>query len=114
MNHSTVVTLTAVALAAWPMLAFGADKAPDLKGKWTGKTYSIVAGSGGFSASAPVGSLPSAPITVGEYTLELDPIVAFGYLLLTVDMSTKKPKLTISFRSNAQGVTHDSIALKLT
>jgi hypothetical protein len=74
----------------------------------------IVAGSGGFSASTPVGGLPNAPITVGEYTLELDPIVAFGYLLLTVDMSTKKPKLTISFRSNAQGVIHDSIALKLT
>lgn len=51
---------------------------------------------------------------MGEYTLEIDPIVAFGYLLLTVDMSTKKPKLTISFRSNAQGVTHDSITLKLT
>jgi hypothetical protein len=52
MNHSTVVTLTAVALAAWPMLAFGADKAPDLKGKWTGKTYSIVAGSGGHWPSS--------------------------------------------------------------
>jgi hypothetical protein len=47
MNRSTVVTLTAVVLVACPMLALGADKAPDMKGKWTGKTYSIVAGSGG-------------------------------------------------------------------
>jgi hypothetical protein len=33
MKHSTVVTLTAVALVACPMLALGADKAPDMKGK---------------------------------------------------------------------------------
>ena len=52
MNHSMVVTLTAVALAAWPMLALGADKAPDMKGKWSGKTYSIVAGSGGHWPSS--------------------------------------------------------------
>jgi hypothetical protein len=27
--------------------AFAADQVPDIKGKWTGKTYTIVAGSGG-------------------------------------------------------------------
>jgi hypothetical protein len=52
MNHSMVVTLTAAALVAWPMLALGADKAPDMKGKWSGKTYSIVAGSGGHWPSS--------------------------------------------------------------
>ena len=52
MNCSTVVTLTAVVLVACPMLALGADKAPDMKGKWTGKTYSIVAGSGGHWPSS--------------------------------------------------------------
>jgi hypothetical protein len=50
--NRTVVALTAVALVACPMLALGADKAPDLKGKWTGKTYSIVAGSGGHWPSS--------------------------------------------------------------
>jgi hypothetical protein len=34
------------------LLALGADKAPDMKGKWTGKTYSIVAGSGGHWPSS--------------------------------------------------------------
>jgi hypothetical protein len=52
MNRSIVVTLTAVVLVACPMLALGADKAPDMKGKWTGKTYSIVAGSGGHWPSS--------------------------------------------------------------
>jgi len=52
MNRSTVVALTAVVLVACPMLALGADKAPDMKGKWTGKTYSIVAGSGGHWPSS--------------------------------------------------------------
>ncbi len=50
--NRTVVALTAMALVACPMLALGADKAPDMKGKWTGKTYSIVAGSGGHWPSS--------------------------------------------------------------
>jgi len=32
--------------------AFAADKVPDIKGKWAGKTYSIVAGSGGHWPSS--------------------------------------------------------------
>lgn len=38
-----VLTLVAVVSSA----AAAADHAPDLKGKWAGKTYTIVAGSGG-------------------------------------------------------------------
>ena len=52
MNHSTIIGLGAVALVAFPALALGADKAPDLKGKWVGKTHSIVAGSGGHWPSS--------------------------------------------------------------
>ncbi len=47
MNHSRVFGLTVAMLIACPVLAFGADKFPDLKGKWVGKSASIVAGSGG-------------------------------------------------------------------
>ena len=36
-----------VASMAFPGLAFAADTVPDLKGKWTGKSHTIVAGSGG-------------------------------------------------------------------
>jgi hypothetical protein len=34
-------------LATVSATAFAADQAPDMKGKWVGKTHSIVAGSGG-------------------------------------------------------------------
>jgi hypothetical protein len=47
MKHSTVIGLAAVAVVTCPALALAADQAPDIKGKWVGKTYSIVAGSGG-------------------------------------------------------------------
>ncbi|HTB81445.1 MAG TPA: metallophosphoesterase [Opitutaceae bacterium] len=57
----------------------------------------IVAGSGGFSATPPQSKLKPAPITVADYTLEIDPIVKFGYLLITCDAKT----LTATFRSPA-------------
>jgi hypothetical protein len=38
---------TVAAMVAFPALAVAADTAPDLKGKWVGKSHSIVAGSGG-------------------------------------------------------------------
>jgi hypothetical protein len=59
----------------------------------------IVAGSDGFSATGPRAGLPPAPVTVGEYTLEIAPIVAFGYLTVTVDMSGSEPTLGIVFTS---------------
>src|SRR5215467_11501163 len=58
----------------------------------------VVAGSGGFAATAPKGTLHT-PLTVGEYTLVAPPIVAFGYLSVTVDMSVQPSKLTITFHS---------------
>src|SRR5262249_41617322 len=45
--RGTLVALAAVAVLAAPILAFAQDVAPDLKGKWVGKTYTIIAGSGG-------------------------------------------------------------------
>jgi hypothetical protein len=39
-----IVSIVAI---AGPAGALGADQAPDIKGKWVGQTYSIVAGSGG-------------------------------------------------------------------
>jgi hypothetical protein len=52
MNHSRVFGLTVALLVACPLVAFGADKAPDVKGKWVGKSSSIVAGSGGHWPTA--------------------------------------------------------------
>jgi len=49
------------------------------------QTPYVVSGSGGFAVTPPVGTLPPAPVTIGDHTLEIDPILAFGYLTVTVD-----------------------------
>ena len=69
----------------------------------------VVAGSGGFSATAPQQALPKAPFTIGDHTLEKDPIVAFGYLTVTVDSRF----LTIEFKSPQKGVVGDSVVVDL-
>jgi hypothetical protein len=73
----------------------------------------IVAGSGGFSATPPQGGLPNAPVSEGEYTLEIDPIVEFGYLTVTVDMSGAEPTLGIVFNSRDGQTAHDSVNVAL-
>ncbi len=52
------------------------------------QTPYLVSGSGGFSATAPKAALPHAPVTVGDHRLEIDPIVAFGYLTIETDGKT--------------------------
>ena len=73
----------------------------------------MVAGSGGFAATPPRAGLPSAPVTVGEYTLVKNPIVEFGYLIVTVDM-TRKPRLRINFHDRTNTKVHDRLSLDLT
>jgi Calcineurin-like phosphoesterase len=73
----------------------------------------VVSGSGGFAATPPQHGLPKAPATKGEYTLELDPIVEFGYLTITVDLSGRSKTLTIAFRSTDGKTTHDSVTVRL-
>ncbi|MBZ5662907.1 MAG: metallophosphoesterase [Acidobacteriia bacterium] len=53
----------------------------------------IVCGSGGFSATPPSVKPPAAPFKLGDFTLEVNPIVEFGYLTVTTDAKT----LTITF-----------------
>jgi len=76
------------------------------------QTPYIVAGSGGFAATPPQQALGKAPITVGDHTLEIDPIVKFGYLTVTCDAKT----LCISFNTPAAGGTvtqRDSVCVDL-
>jgi Calcineurin-like phosphoesterase len=58
----------------------------------------VVAGSGGYNVSAS-GVNVTKKTTVGEVTLEKPPILAYGYLLVTVTAST----LAIEFRSPSKG-----------
>jgi hypothetical protein len=73
----------------------------------------VVAGSGGFSATAPQGGLPKAPVTIGEYTLVKEPIVDFGYLTVTVDLSGASGLLTIAFHDRTNTRIHDTLKLDL-
>jgi hypothetical protein len=72
----------------------------------------IVSGSGGFAATSPMQAAPPAGTVVGDHTLEVDPIVKFGYLTLTTDAKT----LTITFKTAPRGgpVTQlDSVTLDI-
>ena len=71
----------------------------------------IVSGSGGFAATAPQGAAPAAPYTIGDTTLEVDPIVEFGYLTIVTDAKT----LSITFKTAVTGSVQlrDSVSVDL-
>jgi len=75
------------------------------------QTPYIVAGSGGYAATAPLGGLPNAPVKIGNYTLVVNPIVEFGYLTITTDAKT----LTITFKTAVQKqvMQRDSVTVDL-
>lgn len=72
----------------------------------------IVSGSGGYAATPPQTAAPKAPYTIGDTTLEVDPIVEFGYLTITTDAKT----LTVTFKTALKGVAtvRDSVTVDLT
>ena len=55
----------------------------------------IVAGSGGYAATRPMGTAPPAGTVIGDHKLEVDPIIDFGFLTLTTDAKS----LTITFKT---------------
>jgi hypothetical protein len=73
----------------------------------------VVSGSGGFAATMPQHGMPDLPWTKGEYTLEIEPIVDFGYLRVVVDMSSEPPTLTITFTGRDAATEHDSVSVDL-
>jgi Calcineurin-like phosphoesterase len=70
----------------------------------------VVAGAGGFSETHPRTHVEKGAVD-GEYTLAVDPIVHFGYLTVTVDMTTKR--LTIAYRPSNPDFKGDSVAVDL-
>ncbi len=74
----------------------------------------IVSGSGGFSATPPQTAAPPAGTTVGNFTLVTPPLIDFGYLTLTVDMTNSQAGiLTISYKSPKSPAAHDSVTVSL-
>jgi hypothetical protein len=72
------------------------------------QTPYVVAGSGGFSATPPMVAITSAPQTIGDHTLEIVPIVDFGYLTITTDAKT----LSIVFKtSKGSVIVRDQVTL---
>jgi hypothetical protein len=71
----------------------------------------VTSGSGGYAATAPKDKTV-AGTTDGPFTLVTPPIIEFGYLTVTVDMSGAQKTLTIDFKST-KGTT-DSVTVKLT
>ncbi len=57
----------------------------------------LVSGSGGYNARANPQPIPKAPFTDGDTTLEIDPIVEYGYIKVTVDMTSTPKQMTIGF-----------------
>lgn len=70
----------------------------------------VVAGAGGFSETAPRTKVAKGA-TNGTYTLVVDPIVHFGYITVTVDMT--KNQLAMSYRPSNPKITGDSFAVDL-
>jgi len=48
----------------------------------------VICGCGGFAVSPPQTNVGPAPVTVGNDTMEIDPIMKFGYLTITCDGNT--------------------------
>ena len=71
----------------------------------------IVSGSGGFAATAPQTKAPPAPFTIGDQTLEVDPIIQFGYLNIVASAT----QIKVVFRCpTVYGVQeNDSVTLDL-
>jgi predicted phosphodiesterase len=71
----------------------------------------IVCGAGGFAATAPQTTFKKFPVAIGDLTLELAPIVKFGYLTIETDAKT----LTVAFTvADGKSVSvQDSVAIDL-
>jgi hypothetical protein len=74
----------------------------------------LVSGSGGYNAKANLmEKTPKAPFTQGDVTLEIDPVIEYGYLTVTLDMTSAAKKMTIAFNSPKLGRNHDHVTVDL-
>jgi hypothetical protein len=72
----------------------------------------VIAGTGGYGLSSPLGATPKTPYSVGEFTVETI-AVEFGYLSVTVDMTSETRQLIIAFHSPRLGRKLDQVTVAL-
>jgi hypothetical protein len=73
----------------------------------------IVAGSGGHNVTKPKANAMEATPPEG-YELVVEPLLDYGYLTLTVDMSGKAPKLTVAFKpTSGKRLQSDTVTVDL-
>jgi len=70
MRSKTTALLVALLLGGVPLVASAADPAPNVKGKWTGKTSTIVAGTGGHWPSS-AGTFEKPGLFDKDLTIEI-------------------------------------------
>ena len=70
----------------------------------------IVAGAGGYAATPPRAGL-KPPQTWGDYTLVAEPIAAFGYLTVTVDLTAQT--LTLTYHPSKTSIAGDQVTVNL-
>ncbi len=74
----------------------------------------LVSGSGGYNAKQDaMEKTPKAPFANGDTTLEIDPVVEYGYMTVTIDMRSATKQMTISFNSPKLGRNHDQVTVDL-
>jgi kumamolisin len=74
----------------------------------------IVSGSGGHGLTKPQANISAENLPEG-YALTVKPIMEYGYLTLTVDMSSQTPTLTAAFEATSGGETglRDTVTIDL-
>ena len=71
----------------------------------------VVSGSGGYGLTPPRSQYPSG--SAGGFTLSAGPLMDYGYLVVTVDV-TASPVMTVTFRATSGPGDRDSVTVDLT
>jgi kumamolisin len=71
----------------------------------------IVSGSGGHNVTEPKADAAEATLPEG-YAMTVEPLMEYGYLTLTVDMSIASPTLTVAFKATRGKSTKDDESLE--
>jgi 3',5'-cyclic AMP phosphodiesterase CpdA len=73
----------------------------------------LIAGSGGYGLRSAHASMPAIPFSLEGFEMKTKPIVAYGYLLITVDMTQEPAQLTIQFKPTKASVQGETVTVPI-